>query len=248
MRVTVVCEKNFGEDASTGRLAYPEGMGECLAGIFREGGAPAKLILCDEGGAPDLTEEVLRNTDVLVWWGHMFHPKITDEQTEQIARRVQCGMGAIFLHSAHDSKPFKRFMGTSCSLLWREVGERERLWCLDPTHPIARGLGDYVDVPQEEMYGEFFDIPVPDELVYVGWFEGGEVFRAGCVFHRGRGKVFYFNPGHETYPTYRIPQIRQLLWQAAEYIAPQCGVADGIGCRHTSEFSVPVRRQKPSIE
>ena len=127
-------------------------------------------------------------------------------------------------------------LGSSCSLVWREDGEFERLWCVNPTHPIARGL-QTIDVPQEEMYGEPFDIPTPDELVYIGWFEGGEVFRGGCVFLRGRGKIFYFNPGHETYPTYKLPDVRRVLQQACEYVAPQGEILEKICCPHRPEPS-----------
>lgn len=232
MKVTVVCEHNPSMDSEEGMRAYPEGFANALAGIFRGLDAEAVLLRADEQGVHCLTDEILGKTDVMVWWGHWYHTAVDSELVEKIAYRVQCGMGMIFLHSAHDSKPFKRLLGTSCSLSWREDGKKELFWCVDPTHPIARGLGEYIEIPQEEMYGEPFDIPVPDELVYVGWFTGGEVLRGGCVFHRGRGKIFYFNPGHETYPTYKLEKVRQLLSQACEYVAPKDGIAENMFCRH----------------
>ncbi len=173
-----------------------------------------------------LSEEILRDTDVLIWWGHMAHHKVSEEVAEMVAKHVRLGMGLIVLHSGHYSKPFKKLMGTSCSLSWREIGESERVWIIDPTHPIAQGLGRYIEIPQEEMYGEVFDIPVPDELVMIGWYKGGEVFRSGCVFKRGRGKVFYFQPGHEEFPTYYRPEIVQVLKNAVYYLKPAARIED----------------------
>lgn len=235
MKITLVCEHNPGMDTPEGRAAYPEGMAECLAGIFSEGNE-VTLLRAGEDGAPGLTDEILGGTDVLVWWAHWYHHCIPDALADKIAARVQCGMGALFLHSAHMAKPFRRLLGTSCTLTWREAGERERLWCTDPAHPIAAGLPGYIDIPHEEMYGEPFDIPAPDELVYLGWFEGGEALRAGCVFRRGRGKLFYFNPGHETYATYKIEEVRRLLQQACAYVAPAAGVLPELACVHREKF------------
>ena len=111
-------------------------------------------------------------------------------------------------------------MGTSCDLKWREAGEKERIWVVSPGHPIVAGIGEYIEIEQEEMYGEFFDIPQPDELIMVSWFEGGEVFRSGCCYTRGQGKIFYFRPGHETYPTYYHPDVRRVIANAARWAAP----------------------------
>lgn len=167
-----------------------------------------------------LTEEVLNDTDVLIWWGHVAHDKVSDEIVERVQKRVWQGMGLIVLHSGHFSKIFKKLMGTSCDLKWREANEKERIWIVNPGHPIADGIGEYIELPHEEMYGEHFDIPQPDELVMVSWFEGGEVFRSGCCYTRGNGKVFYFRPGHETYPTYYNPQIRKVIDNAVKWAAP----------------------------
>src|SRR4029078_9647952 len=147
-----------------------------------------------------LTDEVLANTDVMTWWGHMAHHQVDDEIVEKVHKPVLEGMGRIALHSAHYSKIFKKLMGTGCGLKWREAGERERLWVVRPGHPIVDGLGEYFELPNTEMYGEFFDIPQPDELVFISWFEGGEVFRSGCTWQRGGGKLLYLRPRPQTCP------------------------------------------------
>ena len=158
-----------------------------------------------------LTEAVLADTDVLMWWGHLAHDKVDDAVVERVHKRILEGMGLIVLHSGHHSKIFRKLMGTSCSLTWREADERERLWVVNPYHPITQGVGQFIELEKAEMYGEYFDVPDPDELLFVSWFEGGEVFRSGATWHRGRGKIFYFRPGHETYPIFYNPEIRHVL-------------------------------------
>src|SRR5262249_2110010 len=150
-----------------------------------------------EHGLPD---RLLAATDVLVWWGHEAHADVPDELAERVQQRVLGGMGFVVLHSGHFSKPFVRLMGTSCSLRCREAADRELIWTVHPGHPIAAGIPAVIPLEQHEMYGEFFDIPAPDELIFVSSFSGGEVFRSGCCFYRGKGKIFYFSPGHETFP------------------------------------------------
>lgn len=164
-----------------------------------------------------LTAEVLENTDVLLWWGHLAHGKVDDEVVERVHTRVLEGMGLIVLHSGHHSKIFRKLMGTSCSLLWREADERERLWVVNPYHPISQGVGPYIELEKAEMYGEVFDIPDPDELIFISWFEGGEVFRSGATWHRGRGKIFYFRPGHETYAHFHNQEIMQVIRNGIEW-------------------------------
>jgi trehalose utilization protein len=164
-----------------------------------------------------LTQAVLDSTDVLLWWGHMAHDKVQDEVVDRVQKRVLEGMGLIVLHSGHFSKIFRKLMGTSCGLTWREAAERERLWVVNPSHPIAQGLGAYIQLENEEMYGECFDIPDPDELVFISWFEGGEVFRSGATWHRGKGKVFYFRPGHESYPTYYNKDVLKVIGNAVRW-------------------------------
>lgn len=197
---------------------YPQGMHTAIAeGLDITGNIQTATLDEPEHG---LTEAVLDGTDVLIWWGHMAHGAVQDDIVERVYDRVLKGMGLIVLHSGHFSKIFKKLMGTSCDLKWREADEKERIWVVNPGHPIVDGIGEYIELPQEEMYGEHFDIPQPDELVMVSWFEGGEVFRSGCCYTRGAGKIFYFRPGHETYPTYYNPQIRKVISNAVKWAAP----------------------------
>lgn len=167
-----------------------------------------------------LTQEVLDQTDVLIWWGHMGHDRVEDAIVDRVHARVMQGMGLIVLHSAHFSKIFKKLMGTGCDLKWREANEKERIWVVNPGHRIAEGLPEYITLDHEEMYGEHFDIPAPDELVFLSWFQGGEVFRSGCTFYRGQGKIFYFRPGHETFPTYYNEHILKVIENGIHWAKP----------------------------
>jgi trehalose utilization protein len=198
---------------------YPDGIHVAIAGPLQAAGFTVRTATLDE---PEhgLSEAVLAETDVLIWWGHMAHDAVDDAVVTRVQQRVLAGMGLIVLHSGHFSKLFKRLMGTSCDLKWREANERERLWVVAPSHPIAAGLGEYFELPREEMYGEFFDVPAPDELVLVSWFQGGEVFRSGCCYTRGAGRIFYFRPGHETYPTYYDANVQQVIANAVRWAAP----------------------------
>jgi trehalose utilization protein len=177
-----------------------------------------------------LSEEVLAQTDVLTWWGHAGHDRVRDDIVERVQNRVLSGMGLLALHSAHASKLFRKLMGTGCMLRWREAGERERLWIVAPSHPIVSGFTEeYFELAHTEMYGEFFDIPQPEELVFISWFEGGEVFRSGCTFRRGRGRIFYFRPGHETYPIYHDQNVQRVLANAVRWAAPTGATYHGEG-------------------
>ena len=199
---------------------YPNGMHEAIASHLRkQPDMDVRTATLDE---PEhgLTDEMLANTDVMTWWGHMAHGEVSDSVVEKVVARVLDGMGLIPMHSGHFSKVFKRLMGTTCNLKWREAAEKERLWVVDPSHPIADGLGEYFELPETEMYGERFDIPQPDELVFISWFQGGEVFRSGCCWHRGRGKVFYFRPGHESYPIYKDANVLKVIENAVRWAAP----------------------------
>ena len=200
---------------------YPDGMHNCIAAGLREDAALEVQTATLQEPEHGLTSKGLAQTDVLFWWGHAAHREVQDEIVERVVRRVWEGMGLVVLHSAHYSKVFQRLMGTSCSLTWREAGERERLWVCNPGHPIARGIDRFIELENTEMYGEPFAIPTPDEVVFLSWFEGGEVFRSGCTWKRGNGNIFYFRPGHETYPIYFHPTIRQVLRNAAHWAAPR---------------------------
>lgn len=220
IRVTVWNEfKGSGEQPEALKV-YPNGIHGAIAGILsKEKDMTVKCaVLTDpEHG---LSDDVLSNTDVLLWWGHCHHGDVADEVVERVVRHVNAGMGAIFLHSAHMSKPFRRLMGTSCTLKWREDGERERLWTVSPAHPIAYNVPETFVIPHEEMYGERFDVPQPEEIVFLGWFPGGEVMRSGICYSRGLGRVFYFQPGHETFPVYVQPEIQRILINAVRWCNP----------------------------
>ncbi len=220
IRVTVWNEFRHEKSHEAVQKVYPDGMHNTIAEFLNaEPDIEARTATLDE---PEhgLTREVLAQTDVLTWWGHMAHGEVQDEIVDRVQQRVVDGMGLICLHSAHFSKIFRRIMGTSCTLKWREVGERERLWVVCPSHPIADGLGEYFELPHTEMYGEFFDVPQADETVFISWFQGGEVFRSGLCYHRGAGKVFYFRPGHETFPMFRDANIQRVLLNAVRWAAP----------------------------
>jgi len=203
---------------------YPNGLhaaiGEYLA---QDEGLNIKLACLDDP-EQGLGEELLKSTDVLIWWGHMAHNEVSDEAVERVCRRVNAGMGLIGLHSAHHSRVFKRLCGTSCNLKWRH-GDRERIWTVIPSHPIAQGIPEHFELAREEMYGEPFDIPTPDEVVFMGWFAGGEVFRSGITYRRGAGKIFYFQPGHEEYPTFKDGNVLKIIQNAVHWAAP----AEGAG-------------------
>jgi trehalose utilization protein len=198
---------------------YPDGIHRAIAKGIEGDGIEVRTATLEQ---PEhgLTEEVLNQTDVLIWWGHMGHDQVEDAIVERVHQRVLNGMGLIVLHSGHFSKIFKKLMGTGCDLKWREAGEKERIWTVDPAHPIAEGLPEQFTLEHEEMYGEHFDIPAPDELIFVSWFQGGEVFRSGCTFHRGQGKIFYFRPGHETYPTYYDQNVLRVIKNGIKWAAP----------------------------
>lgn len=206
---------------------YPEGMHAQMKSAIEEHlGSDVVVTTCtlDQDEDHGLSDELLANTDVMTWWGHMAHDKVKDEWAQKVAQRVREGMGLVVLHSGHYAKPFKLLMGTNCHLKWREAGEKERLWSLIPGHPITAGMEhDFIEIEHTEMYGEHFDIPDPDELVFVSWFEGGEVFRSGCVWRRGAGRVFYFRPGHETFPIYYHKDVRRVLANGVRYVAPAKG-------------------------
>jgi trehalose utilization protein len=219
IRVTVWGENRHEKTNPAVAAVYPTGMHNAIAdGLRQYPGFEVKTATLDE---PEhgLTEAVLRDTDVLTWWGHMAHGDVRDDIVERVRQRVLNGMGLIVLHSGHFSKIFKILMGTSCDLKWREAGENERIWVVEPGHPIAEGLGETIELEHEEMYGERFDIPQPETLVFLSWFKGGEVFRSGCCYSRGNGRIFYFRPGHETFPTYFHADVRRVIANAARWAA-----------------------------
>jgi trehalose utilization protein len=224
-RVTVWNEFRHEQENEFIKGIYPNGIHSAIAEGLREYGFQNVRTATLDEPEHGLTEEVLAETDVLTWWGHKAHAQVSDEVVQRVQARVLQGMGLIVLHSGHASKIFQRLMGTSCMLRWREADERERLWVVSPGHPIAQNLGPYFEIPEVEMYGELFDIPQPDQLVFISWFEGGNVFRSGCCFYRGNGKIFYFRPGHETYPIFYNGEVRKVIGNAVRWAAPVSGPA-----------------------
>jgi len=227
-QVTVWNEFRHERDSEVVADVYPDGIHAVIADALSEAGFETRTATLDE---PEhgLTEEVLDSTDVLTWWGHAAHDEVREEIVDRVHERVLDGMGLLVLHSGHYSKIFTRLMGTSCSLKWREAAETERLWVIEPNHPIADGLPECIELDDAEMYGERFDVPAPDTLVFNSWFEGGEVFRSGCCYRRGNGRIFYFRPGHETYPIYHNELIQQVLANAVAWAAPGDGPAATFG-------------------
>jgi trehalose utilization protein len=197
---------------------YPEGMHGAIKNAFKgDKGVSVGHALLDDDDEHGLSQSRLDKTDVLIWWGHAAHGDVKDEIVERVAKRVYEGMGLIVLHSGHYSKIFKHLMGTPCSLKWREAGEQELVWIINPNHPIAAGLPECIKIEQEEMYGEPFSIPEPLETVMISHFEGGEVFRSGVTYQRGAGRIFYFRPGHEAYRAYHHPDVLRVIRNAAHW-------------------------------
>ena len=220
IRVTVWNEFQHEKTNKLVQSIYPKGIHNTIADGLKKSLGSAATIRTATLDEPEhgLTDKALAETDVLIWWGHCAHGEVKDEIVDKVHRRVLEGMGIVVLHSGHYSKIFKKLMGTGCGLKWREAAELERIWVVNPGHPIADGLGEHFELKHTEMYGELFDIPPPDELIFISWFEGGDVFRSGCTWTRGKGHVFYFRPGHETFPTYFQPEVKAILVNAARWL------------------------------
>lgn len=234
IRVTVWNEFRHEQKDTKVQEVYPKGIHQAIADFLgKEADIEVRTATLDEpeNGLP---QEVLDNTDVLFWWGHMAHGEVAEETVDRVQKRILSGMGLIVLHSGHKSKIFMRMLGTTADLRWREVGERERVWVVEPSHPIAAGLPEHFEIPHTEMYGERFDIPRPDDTVFITWYEGGDVFRSGVTFTRGSGRIFYFAPGHETFPIYYDPTVQKVLLNAARWCAAR--VTTPLGCRQVKEL------------
>ncbi len=197
---------------------YPGGLHEYIASFLKSDEFDVKTATLDDESC-GLTDEVLQDTDVLIWWGHCGHEKVPDEIAERVHTYVLRGMGFIGLHSAHHSKVFKRLMGTSCNLKWRD-GAKERIWTVNGNHPIADGIPETFTLDCEEMYGEPFGIPEPMETIFMGWYNGGEVFRSGCTWVRENGRIFYFQPGHETNPSFKNEYVQRIIKNAVKWVCP----------------------------
>jgi trehalose utilization protein len=220
IRVTVWGENLHEQKHESVKAIYPDGMHTVIAAGIRERLGEGTVVRTATLDQPEhgLTDEALAETDVLTWWGHMGHHLVEDAVVKKVHERVLAGMGLVVLHSGHWSKLFVKLMGTSCTLRWREAGDREMVWTIRPGHPITEGVPPVFLIPEQEMYGEPFDVPQPDELVFISSFTGGEVFRSGCCYTRGQGRIFYFSPGHETHPVYYQPEVRRVIANAVRWV------------------------------
>lgn len=247
IRVLIWNEFSHEQGHENVREIYPDGIHNCILEFLKTNDdleiRTATLFDNDRKMSdPDvgLSDELLADTDVLIWWGHAYHRYVPDEWAEKIAARVNEGMGFIGLHSTHNAKAFKRLMGTSCSLSWRLSEDHERLWNIAPNHPVMQGIPEYFELDAEETYGERFDIPAPDETLMMGWFSGGEVFRSVCTFTRGAGRILYIQPGHEEYPTFKNQYVQKLITNGVYWAAPSC--IGRVRCVH-AEVSPEERRR-----
>ncbi len=236
MNVTVWNENVHEKTEPEVMKVHPNGIHGTVADIIRE--MPEAQVRIATLDMPEigLPQEVLDTTDVLIWWGHMAHEKVPDEIAEKVCRRVLSGMGLIVLHSGHSAKVFRRLLGTTCDLRWRD-GAYERMFCTAPTHPIAEGIPPVVELGIDECYGEYFDVPKPDDVIFTGWYDIGEVFRSGCTWTRGYGRIFYFQPGHETNRSFYHPHVRRIIQNACRWAAPT---------QYRREFGSP--EIKPTLE
>ena len=221
IRVTVWNEYLHEKESEEIGKVYPDGIHGAIAGFLSKEADMAVRTATLEEPEHGLPQEVVDSTDVMLWWGHKAHARVEDAIVDRVQKRVLEGMGLICLHSAHFSKIFRRMMGTNCSLKWREAAEKHRLWNIEPSHPITQGIGEHFELPHVEMYGERFDIPHPDEIVFLSWFQGGEVFRSGCTWRRGHGRIFYFQPGHETFPIYFDANVQTVIRNAVRWAKPR---------------------------
>ncbi|MBI1353570.1 MAG: trehalose utilization protein ThuA [Acidobacteria bacterium] len=213
---------------------YPAGINGEVASIFAaDRGVEVSVanMLDPEQG---LSEAALAQTDVLVWFGHRSHADVLPEVVDRVVRRVTAdGMGFLPLHSAHYSLPFVRLMELEAAEQgvrltgrvgsWgavRNKGEPERVQILLPAHPIAKGLTAFT-IEGTEEYANPFVAPPAEEKVLAGAWEGGEQDGSdGLAWTVGKGKVFYFRPGHETRPIFRQPEVRAVLRNAVLWLAP----------------------------
>lgn len=235
--IRVLVWNEFKHEKSSEKVAavYPNGIHQTIAEFLgKEEDIVVKTATLDDENC-GITKEVLDETDVLIWWGHMAHDKVPDEVAQLVRDAVHEGMGAIFLHSAHHSKPFRLLMGTSCNLTWRESEDSEVLWVIDPAHPITRDIDRYFKLEAEETYGEPFTIPNPDKVLLIGNYSGGEVFRSGVLYERVNGKIFYFQPGHESFPTFKVPEVQSIIRNAVRFVAPTYRQA--ITCPHVRKIT-----------
>ena len=235
INVTIWHEYRHEKVNSDVRAVYPDGIHGKIKSFLESDEIRVTLASLDD---PDqgLPDSVLNSTDVLMWWGHIAHKEVSDELVEKIKSRVYAGMGFVAMHSAHHSKPFKEIVGTTGDLTWSRRNQTAIVWNVAPTHPIAEGIPAHFEL-FEEMYGEPFYIPKPDDLIFATWYEDGNIFRGGVTFTRGLGKIFYFHPGHETCKSFDNEYVQRILKNGVKWCAP-VKVEDGFntdGCIRQDE-------------
>lgn len=207
------------------KVVYPNDINSAIAEGLKPLESQGWEVLRASLGDPDqgLSDERLNSTDVLIWWGHKKHNQVSDELVGKIVKRVkEQGMGFIGTHSAHFSKPLKKLLGTPCS--WREYvldGTTVEISVKEPNHPICKGVSNFT-IPIER-YGEPFAVPTPESVPLDGLYTRPngqkEPGRMGLCWTIGKGKVFYFTPGHETFPDYFRPQVRTIFINAVQWAA-----------------------------
>ncbi len=229
--------------------------------------------------AQGLSDEILGDCHVLIWWGHVRQAEVAPEVGIRIVDRIKQGkLALIALHSAHWSTPFIEAMNERsrqdlarlgppsastleipppkrntvpgdndrltpyvqtrkfpdgkvardlhlpicCFPAYRNDGKPSYLRVLKPEHPIVQGVpASGFTIPHEEMYNEPFHVPEPDEVILEERWETGEWFRGGMLWTLGKGKVFYFRPGHETYPTYQQEYPLMIVANAVNWLGAQ---------------------------
>ncbi|MDA1191131.1 MAG: ThuA domain-containing protein [Candidatus Poribacteria bacterium] len=197
---------------------YPDGIDGAVADALKEIGVEVKTAKMDD---PEhgLSEEVLAETDVLFWWSHIRNGDLSEDVNARVVKHVLArGMGFVPIHSALFAKPFQTILGCTGNIGgWDHNQAPENVYVIDQNHPIAEGLGAKFVLPETEMYVEPFDVPPPDELIFISSFSRGEVFRSGMTWYRGRGRIFYFRPGHETYKVLFEEPCRKVFQNAARW-------------------------------
>ncbi|GHU07892.1 trehalose utilization protein ThuA [Spirochaetia bacterium] len=240
IRVTVWNEYGKEQEGKEVSDVYPNGMHEAIAAFLNKDPEISAKTSTMRDSEQGLSEALLAETDVMLWWGHIHHNEVEEKYVQRVIDSVHSGMGIIFLHSAHQSRPFLRLLGTSGRLSWREANERERLWTATPGHPIAQGVPEQFVIEHDEMYSEPFGIPEPLSTVFIGWFQGGNVLRSGVTFMRNNGRIFYFQPGHETFPVYHNVHVQRILTNAVKWSHPVGPRIDAKNCPNDKEPLEPL--------
>lgn len=174
-----------------------------------------------------ISDELLKKTDVLIWWGHKKHGDVKDALVDKIEKRVkEEGMGFIALHSAHFAKPNKRIMGTPCTFAAYVCDNKENVVSVAmPNHPICKGVAKTFTVANDERYSDPYAVPTPDAVpltaIQVRNDGTKEEAKMGFCWTVGKARMFYLQMGHETNPIYFDPEIRKVMANAVLWAAPK---------------------------